>query len=363
MPVYKDHNKGTWYAAFYYEDWNGVHKKKLKRGFPTKKAAQEWERQFLLQKAGSVDMNFEDFVELYCNDLKNRVRENTWQTKETVIYKKIVPHFKEKKLCEIKPRDVIAWQNELLTYKDENGKTYASTYINKVHGQLSSIFNYAIKYYGLEQNPARIAGCVASEKRREIIVWTKEEYIKFADVMMDKPIYYYAFEMLYWCGIREGELLALTPEDFDFEKKKVSITKSYQRINGRDVITDPKTQKSIRVVSMPGFLADEMEDYIHSLYGVSKDDRIFPLSKSNLHKAMDRGSKEAGVPRIRIHDLRHSHISLLISLGFSAVEIADRVGHESIHITYQYAHMFPERQKEMVHQLEVIRKEEKANVC
>lgn len=358
MPAYRDEKKGNWYAAFYYEDWNGAHKKKLKRGFPTKKAAIEWERQFQLQKNGSVDMKFESFVNIYCNDLKNRVREHTWSTKEYVIYHKILPFFRDMKLCDIKPRDVIAWQNELMKQKNKKGQALSSTYINKIHGQLSSIFNYAVRYYGLESNPARIAGCAANEKRKEIIVWTKDEYMKFAEVMMEQPLYYYAFEMLYWCGIREGELLALTPEDFNFKKNTVSITKSYQRLNGKDVITDPKTKKSIRVVSMPAFLAEEMKEYMDSLYGVSLKDRIFPVTKSGLSKKMEWGSKAAGIPRIRIHDLRHSHISLLISMGFSAVEIADRVGHESIHITYQYAHMFPERQKEMVDRLEKTRMED-----
>ena len=162
--------------------------------------------------------------------------------------------------------------------------------------------------------------------------------------------------MLYWCGIREGELLALTPGDFDFEKQTVSISKSYQRIKGQDVITDPKTAKSNRVIQMPAFLCKEMEDYIKSLYAVEPTDRIFAVTKSYLHREMDRGAKEAGVKRIRIHDLRHSHISLLIDMGFTALAIADRVGHESIDITYRYAHLFPTRQAEMADKLNMERK-------
>ena len=175
--------------------------------------------------------------------------------------------------------------------------------------------------------------------------------------MMDKPRSYYAFEMLYWTGIREGELLALTPADFDFEKETVSINKSYQRLNGKDLITDPKTPKSIRVVKMPRFLVEEMKDYIDSLYGIQDDQRIFEMTKRYLHHEMDRGAKAAGVKRIRIHDLRHSHISLLIDMGFSAVAIADRVGHESIDITYHYAHLFPSKQTEMAERLDMQRTE------
>jgi integrase len=113
---------------------------------------------------------------------------------------------------------------------------------------------------------------------------------------------------------------------------------------------------------MPDFLCDEMQDYIKSLYKVQKNDRIFPMTKSYLQHEMRRGSAEAGVKRIRIHDLRHSHISLLIDMGFSAVAIADRVGHESIDITFRYAHMFPSRQVDMAQRLNNERMEGQRNV-
>ena len=179
---------------------------------------------------------------------------------------------------------------------------------------------------------------------------------------MDKPVSFYAFEMLYWCGIREGELLALTAADFDFEKETVRINKSYQRLHGEDVITTPKTKKSNRIIKMPKFLCEEMQEYLGMIYGLKKKDRIFTVTKSYLHHEMDRGAEAAGVKRIRIHDLRHSHISLLIDMGFSAVAIADRVGHESIDITYQYAHLFPSKQTEMADRLDDLGKGEIANV-
>ncbi len=153
----------------------------------------------------------------------------------------------------------------------------------------------------------------------------------------------------------KAELLALTSADLDFEKQTIRINKSYQRIKQRDVITDPKTPKSIRTVSMPDFLSEELQDYIRSLYKIGKDDRLFPITKSYLHREMKRGCEESGVKRIRIHDLRHSHVSLLIEMGFSVVAIADRVGHESIDITYRYAHMLPSAQSDMANKLNVER--------
>ena len=352
MPAYKDNRQGTWYASFYFENWQGVKQKKLKRGFATKKDALAWEREFLLQQAADLTMTFEAFVEIYITDKKKRLRENTWSVKEHIIRTKILPYFKEKRLSEIKPRDVIAWQNELLAYRDEKRKPYSATYLKTLHNQLSAIFNHAVRFYELRSNPAAKAGNMGSEERKEMLFWTKEEYQKFAEEMMDKPVSYYAFQMLYWTGIREGELLALTPADFDFERGTVKISKTYQRLKGQDVITSPKTKKSNRTIQMPDFLCQEMQEFFKMQYGLKKKDRIFTVTKSYLHHEMDRGAKAAGVKRIRIHDLRHSHISLLIDMGFSAVAIADRVGHESIEITYRYAHLFPSKQKEMANRLD-----------
>ena len=341
-----------------YQDWTGERKQKCKRGFATKREAQEWERSFQMQTSGDLDMTFEAFTELYTKDMKPRLKENTWLTKENIIQKKILPYFGKRKISEITTKDVIAWQNELLAYRDEKRKPYSATYLKTLHNQLSAIFNHAVRFYELRSNPAAKAGNMGSEERKEMLFWTKEEYKKFAFEMMDKPVSFYAFEMLYWCGIREGELLALTPADFDFEKQTVTISKSFQHLNGRDIITTPKTEKSNRTIQMPKFLCGEIQDYLSMLYDVKPDNRIFPITKSYLYREMQRGVRQSGVKRIRIHDLRHSHISLLIDMGFSAVAIADRVGHESIEITYQYAHLFPSKQTEMADKLDMERGED-----
>ncbi len=356
MPAYKNKETGTWYVMTQYRDWIGESKQKCKRGFATKREALEWEQRFHQQCAGDLDMSFEAFFEIYANDLKVRLKESTWQTKENIIRTKILPYFGKRKINEITTKDVIAWQNELLAYRDEKRKPYSQTYLKTLHNQLSAIFNHAVRFYDLRSNPAAKAGNMGTEERKEMLFWRREEYQKFSEEMMDKPISYYAFQMLYWTGIREGELLALTPADFDFERGTVKISKTYQRLKGKDVITSPKTKKSNRTIQMPDFLCVEMQEFFEMQYGLKRKDRIFAVNKSYLHREMDRGAKAAGVKRIRIHDLRHSHISLLIDMGFSAVAIAERVGHESIEITYRYAHLFPSKQKEMASRLNDINK-------
>jgi integrase len=338
-----------------YTDWKGERKQKCKRGFATKRDALDWELEFQRQSRADLDMTFDSFVKIYMEDMKNLIREHTWQTKISIIESKLLPYFKDKKMCEIAPKDIIKWQNEMIAYRDKNGKAFSATYLKTLHNQISAILNHAVRFYELKSNPAAKAGSVGKKEATEMLFWTKEEYLKFADSMMDKPLSFYAFEVLYWCGVRLGELLALTAKDFDFKKNTLSITKSYQRLNGKDVITDPKTPKSKRIISIPDFLSEEMQEYLKMFYSQSSTDRLFPISKSYLHHEMTRGSTEQGIKRIRIHDLRHSHVSLLIEMGFSAVAIADRVGHESIDITYRYAHLFPSKQSEMADKLNIER--------
>ena len=355
MAVYKEEKTNTWRAVYRYTDWNGERKQTQKRGFKTKREAQAWEREQLNKTSADLDMTFRSFVDLYTADMKTRLKENTWATKDHIIRTKLLPYFGRLKMCNITAQQIITWQNEMMNHKDENGKPYSPVYLKTVHNQLSAIFNHAARFYGLNINPARQAGNMGAEERKEMLFWTREEYTKFSEAMMDKPLSFYAFEVLYWCGIQEGELLALTPADFDFEKRTLTINKSYQRINKQDVITTPKMPKSNRVIQMPQFLCDELQDYLKQLYGVEPDSRMFPISKSYLHREMDRGCKQTGVKRIRIHDLRHSHISLLIDMGFTALAIAERVGHESIDITYNYAHLFPSKQTEMADKLNMER--------
>lgn len=355
MAVYKEKQSNTWRVIYRYTDWTGERKQTQKRGFKTKREAQAWEHEQLNKVSSDLDMTFESFVSRYAEDTKTRLKENTWASKEHIIRTKLLPYFGKLKMNNITAHQIITWQNELMKHANKSGEKYSPVYLRSIHSQLSAIFNHAAKYYGLRENPCKKAGCMGKKKNREMQFWTKEEYLKFAEVMMDKPLSFYAFEVLYWCGIREGELLALTPADFDFEKRTVSITKSYQRLNGQDLITTPKTEKSNRVIQMPQFLVDEIQDYLKQLYNIQSNDRMFTVTKSYLHHEMDRGAKKANIKRIRIHDLRHSHVSLLIDMGFSATAIADRVGHESIDITYNYAHLFPSKQLEMADKLNLER--------
>ena len=307
MAIYKNDN-GTWYVMIRYQDWTGARKQKCKRGFSTRKEAADWELQFKLQKKASVDMTMESFCTMYEEDIRPSLKQSTWLTKENIIQKKILPYLGKRKVSEITAKDVMDWHNQMRKLKTKTGKPLSPTYLKTIHGQLSTIFNHAVKYYDLSTNPARKAGAPGEEEGKEMLFWTKEEYKRFAEEMMDKPLSYYAFQLLYWCGIRSGELLALTPADFNFKKKTLRINKSYQRLKGKDVISTPKTKNSVRTVIMPQFLCDEMQDCLKLYYSLKSDDRIFPVTKYYLKHEMERGCKASGVKKIRVHDLRHPYV-------------------------------------------------------
>lgn len=351
MSVSKDTNKGTWIIYARYTDWQGNVKVLHKRGFKTKREALEYEREFLLKKTKDLNMGFEKFVESYLADLKPRLKYNTYLTKEHIIETKILPYFKDKALSDITTCDIMQWQNAILQMRDDDGKGYSPTYLKTISSQMRAIFNHAVRYYDLKDNPCQKVGNMGKKKAKEMLFWTRDEYLQFIETMKCKPISYYAFEVLFWTGIREGELLALTREDIDLEKKILRIRKSYQRLEKKDYITEPKTEKSNRDINLPDFLCEELEDYFGMLYKCSNDIRLFEISKHYLQHEMKRGCKESGVKKIRIHDLRHSHVAYLIELGFSPVEIAERLGHESISVTFTYSHLYPSKQKSLAEKL------------
>ena len=349
MPAYKDEKTGKWFAKFYYTNWQGIKKQKWKRGFATKKEALGFERDFLEQQSANPDMTFQNLYEIYMEDMAARLNQSTLLTKKTILQTHILPFFGNKPINEIKASDVRRWQAKLMS----SPNNYSQTYLKKINTELNSIINYAKRFYDLNTNPCGKAGTIGKAKAEEMDYWTYDEYIAFREGVKDKSLSYICFEVLYWTGMREGELLALSPADIDLDNKTISINRTYQRIEGKDVFTSPKTRKSKRKIPIPDFLCQELSDYIQSRYMPDADERLFPVTKSYLSHEMIRGCKNTDVKKIRIHDIRHSHASLLINQGCDALMLADRLGHEKVSTTLNtYSHLFPHKQQELVHSLE-----------
>jgi integrase len=342
MPVYKDEERGTWYVRCYYEDFTGKKKQIKKRGFKLQREAKEWEADFIRKQKGSTDMTFQSIYEIYLDDISHRCRQSTIDGKKQVFEKLILPYFKDKPVNKITPKDIRSWQNELIQ------KDYSNSYLDRIQNMMTALFNYAVDYFNLSENPCHKAGRMG---KREVVVnfWTKEEFDRILAAMEDDPTAHVSFSLLYYSGIRFGEFLALTIQDFDFQNNTLDINKSLQRIKRQDVITPSKTPKSIRNIIIPDFVMNEVKDYISTIYDLGETDRVFPFTKSYINNAMARACKKSGVKKIRIHDIRHSHASYLINLGCAPLLISERLGHEKIQTTLNtYSHLYPNKHQEVV---------------
>ncbi|MCD8357485.1 MAG: site-specific integrase [Clostridia bacterium] len=357
MACKKNKDGKRWDVSFYYNEWNGERVRYRKTGFKTKKEAQEFERDFLQNHSGTPKMTMGALIDLYLADCRNRVRMTTYIAKECIIITKILPHFKDTQIEKVTPAMIRKWQTLLM----EDKQAYSPTYLKTVHNQMSAIMNFAVKYYGLQSNPAAQCGSMGKKRAETMQFWTHEEFNLFEAAISDRPVSKAMFNLLYWTGMRSGEMLALTPADFNWESSEVSISKTYTRRNKQDIVNPPKTSAGRRTITVPSSVMDSICKYIRTQPCGDADARIFQFSsKRVLEMEMKRGIKKAGVKRIRIHDLRHSHASLLIEMGYSPLLIAERLGHENIETTLQiYSHLYPNKQEQLAQRLEQIIEEDK----
>ena len=343
MPVYKDEKRNTWYCKCNYRDWLGESKSKMKRGFVTKKEALEWEREFLQRQSASMDMKLSSFVDVYFDDKAPRLKERSIMTKRTLIETKILPYFGDKQMNEITAVDIIKWQNALLNQE------YKPTYLRMIQNQLTALFNHAERFYDLKDNPCKKVDKMGRANAKELNFWTKDEFEVFIQCFTEEEeMYRIIFLMLFWLGCRVGELLALTESDIDLEGGTVSISKTYFRRNKTDYITAPKTESSNRKITIPQFLQDEIKQFLDRQYELMPEERIFPITDRAIQKKMKQKTEQAKLKPIRVHDLRHSHIALLIEKGMQPLVIAQRVGHDSVNTTMNiYGHLYPNKQKQV----------------
>ena len=353
---------GNGYKVFYrYKAPDGTVKSSSKRGFKLKKDAREWKEKELpkliqqLEHEETLDENLtmDELIDEYMEFTKLRRRGSTAENKQNIIDSKIRPYFNKQKVHKITPNDIRKWQDKILSLRKNDGKPFSVTYQRTISNQLSAILNYAVTYHNLPSNPVlkiERLGKKNADKEREF--WTLEEYQKFSKAIQDKPEYYYAFEVFFWCGLRLGELLALTKEDVNCEEKTLKVVNSFSKEEKE--LGDTKSESSKRTVYMPDLLAEEMKEYMDSLYGLKPKSRIFELSKSALHREMTRGSELAGVKRITIHGLRHSHISLLMNsvTCASVMDIAKRAGHKTPEITMIYSHRYSTKDQIIARELD-----------
>lgn len=291
-------------------------------------------------------MTFGSLVELYLPDMENRLKPTTMKNKRYLIERQVLPFFRDLPVNEITPAHVRRWQAGLLA--DELAPTYAKT----INNQLSAIFNYACRYYGLGVNPARVAGSVGKKDADEMNFWTVDEFKTFIPHVKKLPARV-GLSVLFWTGLRISELLALSPSDIDMEAKTLWVHKGFQTVDGQELILETKTPRSRRVLPIPEPLRDELKAYMDALYEPQPDDRLFPFTKSYFRHHLRKACEACGMEPIRIHDLRHSHAALLIHLGTRVLLVSERLGHENVETTLRtYGHLYPAAGGETIKKLE-----------
>ena len=315
MAAYKDEERGTWYVSFYYEDWTGAKKRKVKRGFRTKKEALNFEAEYKRTAKADMDMTMGEFVEVYFRDKSQSLKDRSIKNKRDTMKAQLLPYFKDRPMNSITPAEIIQWQNTIIE------KGYSDDYLKTIQNQMTALFNHAKNIYNLADNPCDKVKRMGKTSKKKMKFWTIEEYRQFMTGIEPGSKYYVLFELLFWTGAREGEALSITPADIDFERNLLHINKTYYRMHGEDVITSPKTEESNRTISIPEFLKKEIQDYISRLYELPEDERIFPMVHEAVQHKLKQVVQKTGVKKIRVHDIRHSHAAFLINKGVQPLMI------------------------------------------
>ena len=347
MPAYKDKERDTWYVKFNYVNWEGKSVQKKKRGFATKKEAQDWEHLFLAKERAESSITMNKLADIYIADMETRLRVNSMINKKRIIRTLVLPYFENKPISDVTPVDIRRWQSEMIK------RGYSDKHLKLIQSQMSAMMNYAVNFFNLPENPCRKAGPMGGNEQKEMDFWTKDEFRQFMQYI-ERPDTELAFMLLFWTGVRIGELMALTPEDVNTKNKTIRINKCFYRVQGKDYVAEPKTKKSNRTVTIPAFLNTSLENYIKQRE-LKKEDKLFPFSKYHLRYTIKVVCNESGVKQIRLHDFRHSHASMLIEMNCSPLLISERLGHENVETTLKvYSHLYPNKQAEVAEKLNEI---------
>lgn len=348
-PIKKAKNGMYYFRANLGYDGNGKKIQKYQSGFKTKKEAKEEYFKLLLMKPDELAMAedkmlFKAYIEeLFLPWYRTKVKERTYNNRLNTVLKHF-PYFYKLAVCDIEPIHVQKWQLKL-------SKNLQPSYVRAVQGLFSLAMDRAVVLGLAVTNPSKIVGNVKKQKQK-VDFWTKEEFEKVISLIYKEDFYqhflFISLWFLFMTGMRIGEATAIQWEDLDFETGVLSITKTlYYKNQSEYYFTEPKTQASIRQIVLDKMTLVLLKAWKNVQQKVIKTSYVMsyngiPTQKHTISYAIDRYAKKAGVHRIRIHALRHSHASLLIQMGENPLIIKERLGHEDIETTLgTYGHLYP----------------------
>lgn len=291
----------------------------------------------------------------YINAKKSEIRETTLKKKCEIIEHHVLPYLEKCKLDKLNAKVLQQWKQEI-----DNVGNLSIGMKKKIYGEFRAMLNFAVMMEYLPKNPLLKVGNFKAplEKHKEMLFYTPEEFSKYITVAKEKATectdniqlwnYYVFFYIAFFTGMRKGEIYALTWNDI--QEDGIHITKSLsQKLQGDDRITPPKNKSSIRIIQVPEPLRQVLDEHYKRCKFLENftDDYLIcggltALRDTTVDKMNRKFADLSGVKRIRIHDFRHSHASLLANNGINIQEIARRLGHSDVHTTLQtYSHLYP----------------------
>jgi integrase len=348
--------KGIYYFSVRYMDKDGksIQKKEQNSIWKTKKEALLAEKRFL-EKTGNPQeqynrIKYKDLYKEYIENKARLIKKRSLMTYQEAHNYHILKYFGNVVVEDITSNDIRKWQRTLLN------TDYSNPYLKNIQVNFRAVLSWGVKHDYIEKNPFKIDYVKRSEVKKEMNFFTPEEYIKFRSVI-DDPIYELVFDVLYWTGLRKGELLALTFEDIDFDNRQLIIRKTYDYRNHET--TSPKCRSSYRNVMMTAQLFDSLQKHVNEckkIAGFKTSLFVFgfdkPLSTTTLERHKNLYCKISQVKQIRIHDFRHSHVALLINNDISDYDISKRLGHSRDMVNNTYGHWFKKNQLKLIEKLD-----------
>lgn len=344
MAVYYDEKQKTWYCKFRYTDWQGNSVSTSKRGFARKKDAITYEVNFKANANNppkpSITINelAIDFLE----DNKLHTKKSSYVATETNIRKHVLPYVGNVKLEKFTIATARKWQNEIMK------KGFTPSTQRAINISFNTMLNYAVKYKGMANNPFKAIGKVGIQEKRLVFIipaeWNK--ITSYITNIIDKTF----LDILYWSGIRVGELMALNFDKINYDTKVMTINAGYTRQNG---FSTPKTRASIRNITLPNFVISEVKLLENSCLDIPEY-FIELTDEMKLSRHLKKYVKQAKIDKsVSIHALRHSHASFLIKQNVPLTDISRRLGHSSPAVTLRtYAHCFEKQDNAIANMLD-----------
>ena len=367
MPSYeKNTSSGLWSCRFREPDELGVPHQRRLSGYKTKKEAQFAYEDYIkerdalakeraAQNALASDPNnmlFEDLLDQYMSFTQKRVKESSFYDIRAKINRRLRPYFQGKKIKEITPKMISDWIENL---------DYSYTSKKFILSRMASVYKYGQKYFDIKNIMDKVDRPRNLEPKKEMQIWSPEEFGQFIQGVDDRTYEMY-FRTLYLFGCRRNEALALTWKDINSTSIQINKSVTTKSAEHSFVITTPKNSKSVRTLPIPPFFSEQLDLYKkeqQELLGNQWSPDLFvfgatrPLALSTITRRFNSAIQKSDVKKIRIHDLRHSCASLLISKGVSIVAVSRQLGHSDVEQTLNtYSHMMPDDQEVIRNTLE-----------